>query len=186
MGTACARASGLLVVWAFGVAVAAAQPTERAPAMDLVRPPAGEGSGLAVFAADPAFATVLDRMWERSPTFRRQCRWFAHAAPGVSLRLRLDHTVAASARARSVVQWRGGTLAAATLYVPAGRAMEEVIAHEMEHVLEQVDRVDLAAHVRSGVAWRHDGGEFETVRAIETGRRVLAEVAAFQRQAGRR
>jgi hypothetical protein len=56
----------------------------------------------------------------------------------------------------------------------------ELIAHEFEHVIEQLDDVDLAAlaaRPRTGV---HEDaglpGSYETVRAKHVGRKVLAEL----------
>ena len=53
----------------------------------------------------------------------------------------------------------------------------EAIAHELEHVLEQVDRIDLRrlSFVRGNGVFRLWDGDFETTRAVSTGRRVAAE-----------
>jgi len=53
----------------------------------------------------------------------------------------------------------------------------ELIAHELEHVLERLEGVNflLGAQVRgSGISL--SGGTFETTRAIDAGRRVAREV----------
>ena len=56
----------------------------------------------------------------------------------------------------------------------------EMIAHEFEHIIEQLDGVDLAARAalpHTGVTdLGHVGGMFETVRAQRTGRKVLSEL----------
>jgi hypothetical protein len=52
----------------------------------------------------------------------------------------------------------------------------ELIAHEIEHVLEQLDGVDLKAQVGSGNVWKREDGGFETRRATEAGRRVPREM----------
>lgn len=55
----------------------------------------------------------------------------------------------------------------------------ELIAHEIEHVIEQLDGVDLRVRATlpaSGVRSRDHGDEFETTRAIRVGRMVAAEV----------
>jgi hypothetical protein len=63
----------------------------------------------------------------------------------------------------------------------------ELIAHELEHVIEQLDQIDLAslAALRdTGV--RHAQGEgvvFETARATQVGLKVTREVRAFDRKA---
>ncbi len=53
----------------------------------------------------------------------------------------------------------------------------ELIAHEIEHVVEQLDEIDLEVHVGSGNVWKREDGAFETRRAIEVGRRVARDVS---------
>jgi hypothetical protein len=54
----------------------------------------------------------------------------------------------------------------------------ELIAHEIEHVIEQLDGVDLTLHasLRGAAASRTDDGAFETIRAVRTGLAVTREV----------
>jgi hypothetical protein len=54
--------------------------------------------------------------------------------------------------------------------------MTELLAHELEHVLEQVEGIDLDALAEEGEARRLSDGSFETARAVQAGRRVAAEV----------
>jgi hypothetical protein len=52
----------------------------------------------------------------------------------------------------------------------------ELIGHEFEHLLEQIEGLDLAALAEmSRQARRHEDGAFETVRALDAGRKVKAE-----------
>ena len=54
-----------------------------------------------------------------------------------------------------------------------------LIAHEFEHILEQLDGVDLrsmATRVATGVHLVPGSGHFETDRAIAAGRQVADEV----------
>ena len=54
-----------------------------------------------------------------------------------------------------------------------------LIAHEFEHILEQLDGVDLpsmATRVATGVRLVPESGHFETDRAIAAGRQVASEV----------
>ncbi len=51
-----------------------------------------------------------------------------------------------------------------------------LLAHELEHLIEQLERTDLAALARTGAAHRGRDGAFETRRAISAGRRVAGEV----------
>ena len=56
----------------------------------------------------------------------------------------------------------------------------EYLAHEIEHVLEQVDGVDLRRSARGGVAGVSETSRvFETARAIAIGRVVAREVAQW-------
>jgi hypothetical protein len=61
---------------------------------------------------------------------------------------------------------------------PNLRDQSEYLAHEIEHVLEQIEGVDLTSAVAKGVrgARRIDGGRtFETDRATAVGRLVAGE-----------
>ena len=77
-----------------------------------------------------------------------------------------------------------GQLRTAIVEVPVGdpMAVVELLAHEFEHIVEQLDGVDLASWAgRSGV--RRVGGSdrdgaFETERARQIGRRVAGEYLA--------
>lgn len=184
MSHVCARVCGVLVLCMSGPLLATGQVPSGLPPVAGVQAPDARVPDLVRVAADEVFASVLDRMWQTSPTFRHQCRRLRAGAPGLRLHLGLYAVASGSVRARSVVQWRGGVLASASLFVPNGPETEELIAHELEHVLEQVDHVDLASHVASGVAWRHGRDGYETARAIAAGRKVASEVAASRVRAG--
>jgi hypothetical protein len=124
----------------------------------------------------PVFQSFLDSMWRSSPTFRRQCSRLV-AAEGLSVALRLEELQRRpSFDARTVFVRRGGVLVAAHVFLSRSPAAPELIAHEVEHVLEQLDGVDLAAHVGSGNVWQRADGAFETRRAAEVGQRVAREM----------
>ena len=59
--------------------------------------------------------------------------------------------------------------------------LEELIAHELEHVIEQLDGIDLAARAARPdtgvVAVGYRGGMFETTRAKRAGLKVLFELS---------
>ena len=133
---------------------------------------------LALWQPERTFRDVIAHMWDASPTFRQQCRRLAAAAPGLRLHVRHERGLSAlGVRARSHLRLQEGTVVSAAMSLPVGGDVVELIAHELEHVLEQVDGVDLEAHLRSGVVWRHGDG-YETRRAGAAGRRVAGEVAA--------
>jgi Tol biopolymer transport system component len=130
--------------------------------------------------AASVFQPFLDRMWLSSPTFNRQCRRLA-AAPGLTVVLRLEEPQRRpSCRARTVLQRRNGVLITADVFLSPTLDAVELIAHEVEHVLEQLDGVDLTAQAGSGNVWRREDGVFETRRATEAGRRVAREVQLVQ------
>ncbi len=56
----------------------------------------------------------------------------------------------------------------------------ELIAHEVEHIIEQLDGLDLArlARLAPVTVWATGDQRFETQRATQMGRLVAAEVEA--------
>ena len=115
-------------------------------------------------------------MLERSPMFRRQCLRLA-AAPHLAVVVRLLHPLTAGPRARTQIRRSGlGRLDANVEINPLGN-FAELLAHELEHVIEQLDGIDLAAKsavARSGVRSCTDG-TFETNRAVRVGTVVALE-----------
>ena len=88
----------------------------------------------------------------------------------------------ARVRALTEIQRRSGGRVDAFVKVGVCAASGELIAHEIEHILEQLDGVDLPVKSRlrgSGVRRLADLQAYETTRAIVTGRRVARE--AFER-----
>ena len=81
-----------------------------------------------------------------------------------------------SFRARTVLARDQGVVVAAHIFLTLSPDAVELIAHEIEHVLEQLDGVDLEAHVGSGNVWKREDGAFETRRATEAGLRVPREM----------
>ena len=127
------------------------------------------------------FEPMVAQMLERSPTFRRQCARIARATNlAVTLRseARGDHRANAwTTIARQVDRSRQVTIS-----VVAGPRTIELIAHEFEHVIEQLDGVDLRqkALLRSSGVRACDCGNlemFETNRAIAVGQQVAREVS---------
>jgi hypothetical protein len=123
------------------------------------------------------FRLVLDKMWQASPTFRGQWRRLAAGSPvRVSVLVEDLPRPASSSKARTVLRHQDGSLVSAHVYLKPSLDAAELIAHELEHILEQLDRVDLQAQAGNGVVWKAGDGAFETRRAIEAGRRVAREV----------
>ena len=128
-----------------------------------------------------AIRPVLRMMWERSPTFRLQC-----ARIGAESRLVVELYTATS------LAQSGGRAASRITRDPAGRLdahvylaihippvkLVELIAHELEHIVEQLDGVELDRIARRAPAtvWQSWQGTFETARAVRIGQRVAADV----------
>ena len=127
---------------------------------------------------DGLLKPLVERMWQASPTFRRQCRRLAAENSLQVTVVREDQpSVAAFANARTALTFKGNTPVAARVYIKNTSNGAELVAHELEHILEQLDGVDLQAQTGNGAVWKGDRSSFETRRAIEAGRRVAREVS---------
>lgn len=119
------------------------------------------------------------RMIKRSPTFRSQLDRL-EKADGLSVRVHIDLAIdQRSFRARSVIlRCRNGEMIATVAIGPGGSPVEW-IAHEFEHILEQLEGLHLPSLAGTSGIWRSGNGEmFETERAIRAGRLVLHEMRA--------
>lgn len=123
------------------------------------------------------YLPVVETMWEKSPTFRRQCSRLA-LAPFLTVTLQAGSPGAVDARATTRIERkRDGTLHAA-VQVDEREDPTELIAHELEHVIEQLDGVNLAALADRPVSgvYRTTSGGYDTIRAIRIGEKVAREV----------
>jgi hypothetical protein len=116
---------------------------------------------------------LLDLL-QRSQTFREQCRRIA----AVDV-LRVSVSVAAGiefgARAETTIRrYEAGALRAAVVLRFSGDYIE-LLAHEFEHILEQVDGVRLRDEAGRGAGWLTASGAYETRRAQAAGERVKQE-----------
>jgi hypothetical protein len=155
-----------VALWSNGVDVY----TERHAASEAVEPPPN-------LSVPSGHQTAIAQMLERSPMFRRQCLRLA-GAPRLSVVVRMSHPLTGGPRARTqITQAENSKLVATVEINPLGDFME-LLAHELEHIIEQLDGVDLAAKAavaRSGV-WSCVDGTFETSRAVRVGTLVASEV----------
>jgi hypothetical protein len=122
---------------------------------------------------EPPLLGIVEEAWRRAPTLRRQCDELAGAHAAVVLEW---GTVDSQSRAVTRMTVRDGVVVARVSVPPVRDAVEHV-AHELQHVIEQVRGVDFAAEAErpgSGV-WRAFGG-FETQGAIDAGRQVVKEL----------
>jgi hypothetical protein len=136
----------------------------------------------ATITLDRDLLPVVERMLRQSATFREQCRRLA-GAPQLHVRVQIEPALLlCTCKARSVIQRTAAGRLAAVVEIGAFGNRVEWIAHEFEHLLEQVDGVrlrDLAGH--AGGVWRISDDMFETDRAIRAGRAVFDELRARPR-----
>ena len=118
--------------------------------------------------------TVVE-LFQRSATFRQQCRRVA-VTPVLRVTLQVGTAVDVGARAQTVINRYEAGAIRAEVTLRFAEDYQELLAHELEHILEQVDGVDLRAEVASGRAWRTRSGAFETRRAYNAGVRARLEV----------
>ena len=126
----------------------------------------------------PTLLGVVEDGWQRSPTFRHLCE---DLAPFGAVVLLEWGTTDSQSRAISRMQLRdGGVVAKVT--IPLVPEVMELVAHELQHVLEKARGLDfeLEANRPGAGVWRAYGG-WETQAAIDAGRQVAREV----REAGR-
>lgn len=137
----------------------------------------------ATFHIDAPLRPTVRDMLARSATFRRQ--WSAITeGQGVHVAVFLtDGTLQPGCRARTTIKKYSSGLLLAVVLIPPNGDYPELVAHELEHVIEQIEGIDLAALARSGsirVRQRPDGA-FETVRAQNAGLAVSTELKAATR-----
>jgi hypothetical protein len=177
------RAAAVLLLGLVTVGPAAAQ------AFDRDARPLALGQWSTPVAAAPREATLpanlvlpdvirplVTAMWRQSPTFRRQCMRLAEH-PDIIVDVGLAVGIQ-DARAQSRVErHQTGRHAAVRIEWRRPALYVEYIAHELEHVLEQLDGADLPRLARQGVDGVSKlGGVYETTRARTVGRTVASEV----------
>jgi len=132
-----------------------------------------------LIAAALVLQDTIDTMWRWSPTFKAQCaRLEATSLVRVEIRFGAESQRLGARAMTRLVRGVGGTkveIYYVVLDPRAGAELVELIAHELEHVIEQLDDVELAASERHGVRETR-AGVFETTRAIHIGRKVRREV----------
>jgi hypothetical protein len=120
-------------------------------------------------------ARVLERIYHRSATFRSQCERIA-GADNLRVTIRIDTSIPSRCRAYTIVQRRGYGIVA-DMRLPPTNGLIELIGHEFEHLLEQIEGLDLRslARVKGSGVRALEGRVFETDRAQAAGRLVAIE-----------
>jgi hypothetical protein len=134
------------------------------------------------FEVPSLYRPVIETMLRRSATFRRQSERIRQA-PFLTVTIENAPPPAGTnslAWTRINRDSNSNRLQATILLGPRDRLVE-LLAHEIEHIIEQLDGVDLHVKSRlqsSGVRQCNcaDLGAYETRRAIVTGQRVAREV----------
>jgi hypothetical protein len=134
----------------------------------------------------PLLQPVIDTMWRTSPTFRAQCARLRQA-PSLIVTVSIgSRPRVGAARGRVYVDRPAGRAARANILIAQDfrsfAELVEVLAHEVEHVIEQLDGVELRADSSHGV-YQLANGSFETARAVHVGQQVAGEVDAAGRVA---
>jgi hypothetical protein len=115
---------------------------------------------------------------DMSATFRGQCAAVGRA-PHLQVVIHLVgrlHTSAA--RAITEIRRRPGNELTAIMNLPVSVDSPELLAHEFEHLVEQLDGLCLRTLVAKGApgVTQNGSGAYETFRAKRVGRQVAAEV----------
>jgi hypothetical protein len=128
---------------------------------------------------------IVHEMWHRSPTFRRQVMRLTREPDLVVTIAVWRQGTSTSPRATTRLTRDRWLLRGAEVQVKLADeiSLVELIAHELEHVLEQLDDVNLSVHSARGqgvIKETDSRGEpwFETARAQQVGRAAAAEFRA--------
>lgn len=117
----------------------------------------------------------LEALLEVSPTFRRQCD-LIRRTPRMRITIGYDRRRSALIDAETVFERHqyGFVIVTTTIYLPGD--FIELVAHELEHVCEQIEGVKLPELAQANPDEAHEfGGRYETRRAMNAGRRAVAE-----------
>jgi hypothetical protein len=126
------------------------------------------------------YRPMVEHMLRDSPTFRRQCVRIA-AEPDLTVHLRFSPPPRRSThRAKTRFTRDASGHLTAVIEIGPFDDTQELIAHEFEHVIEQLDGVDLAARAarpHTGVVpIGHQSTVYETTRAQRVGLKVVSEL----------
>ena len=131
--------------------------------------------------AQPPLFQVVERAWMMSASFRRQCEALAEKRAVADLR---PGASTSGSLALSRITFADDGVVVGRVTVPLADNTIELIAHELEHILERAEGVDLLQESRrsNSAVWKALDG-FETQRAINLGRQVAREVRESLRAA---
>ena len=118
---------------------------------------------------------AIQFIYDRSPSFRGQVARIAEA-DNLRVTVRIDPSIPGRCRAFTMIQRRGQKIRA-EVHLPPSSDHAELLAHEFEHILEQIEGLDLQglARIKNSGVHEQDYAVFETDRAQEAGRIVKSE-----------
>jgi hypothetical protein len=128
----------------------------------------------------PYLVATLEQIYNRSSTFRRQCRRIADA-PNLRVSVQLDGWMRTECRAFTAIRrHQGGVIDAQVHMPPNGMMFAELVSHEFEHIIEQLEGLNLRemAAVKGSGVHELERDLFETDRAQRAGKIVADEVRA--------
>ena len=135
--------------------------------------------GCTVLKVPDAIRPMLEGMWRTSGTFRRQCARLTEWSITVEVVVE-PKRIPGTLHALTDIRLRHGRVQ--SVYLQLRSIDPEHLGHEIEHVLEQIDGIDLRRAVANHVhgAREVSPGHFETSRARAIGR-LVAQEAMWQR-----
>lgn len=125
---------------------------------------------------------AVARLWEGSATFRAQCLKIGeHKRYRVAISVEPKLLLSRNWRAQCVLRVYSSGLVAARVMVPLNRhQVDELIPHELEHIVEHIEGVNVReeANKHLGGVYEVGSGQIETVRAMQAGKQAKQELAA--------
>jgi hypothetical protein len=127
-----------------------------------------------VYAIDSVRPLMAD-MWQRSPSFRAQLDRIVDAQVRIVVEA-VSPIELGSNEARSKIVREGGAVRYVRIQVRAAADWTALIPHELEHVLEAIEGLDLRKLAdRQGDVWRTGPSSYESARAQQAGLRIARE-----------
>jgi hypothetical protein len=124
---------------------------------------------------------AVAQLWEGSPTFRAQCQKIGeHKRYRVAVVIEPSLSLSRSFRAQCVMRAYSSGFVTARVMVPRSLHVTELIPHELEHIVEHIEGVNVKRNVNKPGRDTYDagGGRIETVRASRVGRQARQELEA--------
>jgi hypothetical protein len=124
---------------------------------------------------------AVAQLWEGSPTFRAQCQKIGEQKRyRVAMVIEPTLSFSRSWRAQCVLRAYSSGFVTARVMVPLSRHLPELIPHELEHVIEHIDGLNVQHEARRSGTGAYDvgSGRIETLRALRAGRQARQELEA--------